>query len=213
MQNTTHPEGLACDGLTLWRGDRCLFEEWSLQIGAGAAALVRGPNGSGKTSLLRVICGLSLPEQGAVNWMGRPIQQQRQAYADELAYSGHTDGLNAELTPLENLTFFCALRGTDTANGAAQLSGLGLDACAGLPVRALSAGQRRRTGLARVLAANARLWVLDEPFTNLDGEGRRYLTDQLASHLGNGGMVVIASHQDPEIPAEQLLTITLGGMG
>ena len=83
--------------------------------------------------------------------------------------------------------------------------------CIGLPVRALSAGQRRRAGLARVLAADARLWVLDEPFTNLDGEGRRYLTAQLVSHLGNGGMAVIASHQDLDVPAEQLLTITLGG--
>ena len=185
---------LDCEQLTLWRGDRCLFQELSLQIGAGAAALVRGPNGSGKTSLLRVICGLSLPEQGAVSWMGRPIQHQRQAYVEELAYSGHADGLNAELTPLENLAFFCALRGTDTANGAAKLTGLGLDACADLPVRVLSAGQQRRTGLARVLAAKACLWVLDEPFTHLDGEGRRYLTDQLASHLGSGG--AYQTHQD-----------------
>ena len=212
MQNTTHPEGLDCDGLTLWRGDRCLFDELSFQIGAGAAALVRGPNGSGKTSLLRVVCGLSPPEQGAIHWQGRPIQKQRQAYAKQLAYSGHTDGLNAELTPLENLEFFCALRGTEPASGAAKLSGLGLDACAGLPVRALSAGQRRRAGLARVLAANARLWVLDEPFTNLDGEGRRYLTEQLLRHLGNGGMAVVASHHQPDIPAERLYTITLGGM-
>ena len=211
MQKTTHLEKLDCDSLTLWRGDRCLFEGLSFQIGAGTAALVRGPNGSGKTSLLRVICGLSPPEHGAVSWMGRPIQHQRQVYAGELAHCGHTDGLNAELTPIENLAFFCVLHGTDSANGTAQLSGLGLDAYADLPVRVLSAGQRRRTGLARVLAAKACLWVLDEPFTNLDGEGRRYLTDQLAAHLGNGGMVVIASHQDPEIPVEQLLTITLGG--
>jgi heme exporter protein A len=211
MQNTTHPEKLACEALTLWRGDRCLFNELSFQIGAGAAALIRGPNGSGKTSLLRVVCGLSPPEQGAVHWMGTAIQQQRQAYAKALAYSGHIDGLNAELTPLENLAFFCALRGTEPASSVANLSGLGLDACAGLPVRALSAGQRRRAGLARVLAADARLWVLDEPFTNLDGEGRRYLTDQLVTHLGNGGMAVIASHQDLDVPAEQLRSITLGG--
>jgi heme exporter protein A len=211
MQNTTHPEKLACEALTLWRGDRCLFNELSFQIGAGAAALIRGPNGSGKTSLLRVVCGLSPPEQGAVHWMGTAIQQQRQAYAKALAYSGHIDGLNAELTPLENLAFFCALRGTEPASGVANLSGLGLDACAGLPVRALSAGQRRRAGLARVLAADVRLWVLDEPFTNLDGEGRRYLTDQLVTHLGNGGMAVIASHQDLDVPAEQLRSITLGG--
>lgn len=211
MQNTTHQDGLDCDGLTLWRGDRCLFSELSFQIGAGAAALIRGPNGSGKTSLLRVVCGLSPPEEGAVHWMGKGIQQQRQAYAKALAYNGHTDGLNAELTPLENLAFFCALRGSEPASGVANLSGLGLDACAGLPVRALSAGQRRRAGLARVLAADARLWVLDEPFTNLDGEGRHYLTAQLLTHLGNGGMAVIASHQDLDVPAEQLLTITLGG--
>ena len=211
MQNTTHPDGLDCDGLTLWRGDRCLFSELSFQIGAGAAALIGGPNGSGKTSLLRVVCGLSPPEEGAVHWMGKGIQKQRQAYAKALAYNGHTDGLNAELTPLENLAFFCALRGSEPASSVANLSGLGLDACAGLPVRALSAGQRRRAGLARVLAAEAPLWVLDEPFTNLDGEGRRYLTARLLTHLGNGGMAVIASHQDLDVPAEQLLTITLGG--
>lgn len=212
MQNKTRREELDCDCLTLWRGDRCLFENLSFQIGSGVAALVRGPNGSGKTSLLRIICGLMLPEQGAVSWMGKPIQHQRQAYAGKLAYCGHTDGLNADLTPLENLAFFCTLRCTDKANGTTQLSGLGLDACANLPVRVLSAGQRRRTGLARVLAAKAGLWVLDEPFTNLDAEGRGYLTEQLATHLGNGGMAVIASHQDPDIPAAQLLTIKLGGI-
>ena len=132
MQNTTHPDGLDCDGLTLWRGDRCLFSELSFQIGAGAAALIGGPNGSGKTSLLRVVCGLSPPEEGAVHWMGKGIQKQRQAYAKALAYNGHTDGLNAELTPLENLAFFCALRGSEPASSVANLSGLGLDACAGL---------------------------------------------------------------------------------
>ena len=211
MQTSTQLDGLDCNGLTLWRGDRCLFEELSFQIGAGAAALVRGPNGSGKTSLLKVICGLLPPEYGAVSWKGTAIQHQRQRYAEELAYSGHTDGLNAELTPLENLAFFCALRGAERVDGTARLRALGLDACADLPVRALSAGQRRRTGLARVLAARARLWILDEPFTNLDAEGRQYLTEQLGTHLGDGGMAVIATHLEPEIPAKKLLTVTLGG--
>lgn len=211
MTNKTPQEILDCDCLTLWRGDRCLFENLSFQIGAGVSALLHGPNGSGKTSLLRIICGLMQPEQGVVNWMGKPIQHQRQAYAEKLAYCGHTDGLNADLTPLENLAFFCRLHCADQANGTAQLSGLGLEACANLPVRVLSAGQRRRTGLARVLATKAKLWVLDEPFTNLDTEGRAYLTEQLAIHLGNGGMAVIVSHQDHDIPKAQLLTIKLGG--
>ena len=212
MQNKTRLETLDCDCLTLWRGDRCLFENLSFQIGAGTAALVRGPNGSGKTSLLRIICGLMLSEEGVVSWMEKPIQHQRQTYAAKLAYCGHTDGLNADLTPLENLAFFYSLHCTGKPNVTDQLSGLGLDACANLPVRVLSAGQRRRAGLARVLAANAKLWVLDEPFTHLDTEGRGYLTEQLATHLGNGGMAVIASHQVPDIPVGQLLTIKLGGI-
>jgi heme exporter protein A len=188
--------GLEARDLELWRGDRRLFANLSFVVRPGELLHVLGPNGAGKTSLLRVLCGSSPPEQGSVRWNGVPIGQQRLAYHAALAYLGHRDGLKSELSALENVRFALALRERAPPEPAvtATLAELGLAAAAGLPARALSAGQRRRVAIARCLLSGAPLWILDEPFSNLDAEGRAWGASRLAAHAARGGTVVVTSH-------------------
>ena len=158
---------LAGSGLTLWRGTTCLFEALSFHLPAGAALLIEGPNGAGKTTLLRVIAGLTMPESGTVTWQGRPLARQIQAGRLRLAFSGHSLGLKAELSTRDNLRYYSDLAGLP---GSVEevLAATGLLNCADLEVRLLSAGQKRRAAMARVLLSGAHLWLLDEPQTNLD---------------------------------------------
>lgn len=196
--------------LGLWRGDRCLFDDLSFQVEPGQIVLVRGENGTGKTTLLRVLCGLTRPEQGQVHWNGNNIEENRECYGSQLAYWGHLGGLKHDLSVLQNLQFICRLNGLDMAALPHLLESLSLTRCIDLPVRQLSAGQQRRTGLAGLLLSRASLWIMDEPFTNMDDNGREYLQQRIQEHLDQQGMVVVAAHHELALPESVVKRVMLG---
>jgi len=202
---------LTASDLTLWRGPNCLFEDLSFEVAAGSLLLVRGPNGSGKTTLLRVLSGLTRPETGRVDWCGESIEKSRQAYGAELAYFGHANGLKTDLTVTQNLEFSAQLYGQSGDRIPALLDALNLTICAALEVRYLSAGQKRRSALARVLMSDATLWLLDEPVTNLDAAGRDYVEERLRGHVSGGGIAIAATHENIRITNEAPDEIHLGG--
>lgn len=201
-------------GLDLWRGDRCLQTGLSGVVSSGQAVCLRGPNGCGKTTLLRTLCGLSEAEAGEIRWQQTPIRANRPLLHAELAYAGHQTGLKGELTPRENLRFWAALESAATQPAQVEplLMGLQLEHCADIPARNLSAGQQRRAALARVLGSGKRLWVLDEPFSNLDETGRAWLTKQFAQHLSGGGLLLLAAHQDTGLDAGCETVVQLAGL-
>ncbi len=190
--------------LTLWRGDHCLFEGLDFRVASGELLLVRGANGAGKTTLLRIVCGLTRPEAGCVLWNEEPATES-DGFARELAWHGHQPGLKTDLSIRQNLEFGVALRDLPADAWKPALAELGLAELAELPVRQLSAGQQRRAALARLLSAGARLWVMDEPFTNLDAAGRTYLEERLQRHLADGGLALMAAHHSlDDLPAREL---------
>jgi heme exporter protein A len=202
--------GLEAQTLELWRGERRLFKDLSLVVRPGTLLHVRGANGAGKTSLLRLLCGTSPADEGRVLWKGVPIGQQRLEYHAELAYLGHRDGLKQDLTASENLRFVLALRTATPAYALEQtLTELGLARAADLPVRSLSAGQRRRVALARCLLSDVPLWILDEPFSNLDSAGRAWGEQCLARHLDQQGMIIITSHHSVDVPGSATAVLDL----
>ncbi|HLF97940.1 MAG TPA: cytochrome c biogenesis heme-transporting ATPase CcmA [Methylococcaceae bacterium] len=187
---------LEADRLECQRGGRTLFCGLSFALHAGEALLVEGENGSGKTSLLRLLCGLSRPASGEVRWRGRAIAAQRAEYARDMAWLGHQHGVKPELQTFENLAFAAALRGEARRDGVERaLETVGLGEQAEVAGRALSAGQKQRLALARLLLSRARLWILDEPFTALDAGGGELVRTLIENHLGEGGLAVLTSHQ------------------
>ena len=185
----------------MWRGERHVLRGVSLQVQAGQFAHVAGANGAGKTTLLRVIAGLLAPEQGTVKWGGRETRAQRDAWCASFSYLGHSDGLKPELTARENLAFDAGLRRRIRDGEIVKaLDGVGLQAAHDQPAGFLSAGQRRRLAIARVLLAATPLWILDEPHTNLDRDGAALVSTLIGRHLDAGGAALIAAHQPPTIP-------------
>lgn len=176
------------------RGDRLLFRGLNLSMATGALVQVTGPNGCGKTSLLRIVCGLALPEDGAVLWHTEPTRGSEQ-FKRQCAYVGHRDGLKADLSARENLAFHARLTGGEPGAVDTAIDRLGLAECRDLAAGHMSAGQRRRTALARLLLGRKRLWLLDEPFTALDERGRREAEGLLQEHQDAGGMTLFTSHQ------------------
>jgi heme exporter protein A len=190
-------KGLSADQVHIWRGDRHVLKGVSLGVAPGEMLHVSGANGAGKTTLLRVLCGLMRPEQGIVNWCGISIREDPMTYQAGMAYASHEPALKADLTVLENLRFAVGVkRGVSDAELRLHLDRLGVGAWADLPARVLSAGQRRRVSMARVVAMRASLWLLDEPFANLDAPGHDLLLQLLDEHLASGGLALVAAHQD-----------------
>jgi len=190
---------LSASDLTLFRGERCLFKDLSFALNPGELLLLEGQNGSGKTSLMRALGGLIEFETGEVLWDGNPIREHRQVFHGALVWMAHRIGLKADLTLVENLQFESKLRTPSAAEFDAVLERLGIERLQRLPVRSLSAGQQRRVALARMLLSQATLWLMDEPVTNLDRDGRKLVVEFVDEHLAGGGMCIMAAHQDIEI--------------
>lgn len=181
--------------LSCERDWRLLFERLDLQVAEGQMLQIAGPNGSGKTSLLRLLSGLMQPTGGEVRLNGRNLESQRDELARNLLWIGHAAGIKGLLTPEENLTWLCALHQPATREAIWQaLEAVGLRGFEDVPCHTLSAGQQRRVALARLYLAPPPLWILDEPFTALDKHGVAQLEHHLATHCEQGGMVVLTTH-------------------
>lgn len=202
---------LTATELACVRGDRRLFSGLGFSLESGGRLHVTGENGSGKTSLLRMLCGLSPPETGEIRWQGETIAHLGDEYRKAVLYLGHHNALKEELTALENLRISAALAGValEDAEGVELLGRVGLAGREELPVRFLSQGQKRRVALARLLWSPAPLWVLDEPFVALDAAAVAWLADVIATHLAAGGMAVLTSHQEVDIGAGVAQTLRL----
>ena len=199
--------GLACD-----RGERRLFEGLDLQLPAGSVTWLRGRNGRGKTSLLRLLAGLSTPAAGEVRIQGRLIRQAGAAWRRHWVYVAHHNALKDDLTATESLAFLARLHGLQTTAPALQqaLRRMGIGNRQHAPVRTLSQGQRRRVALARLaLSGGAPLWLLDEPFDALDVDGIVALNDLIAEHAAGGGCVLLTSHQALSLTAPVPQTLDL----
>ena len=193
---------LRAEGLECIRNDMVLFQDLSISVSSGEVLQVKGPNGCGKTSLLRILCGLALPNEGAVYWNGKDIREFNGEYVQHINYVGHHNGIKVELTPAENLRVSNAL--STTRNGASPeqaLQQFGLYGYEDTPVRKLSSGQKRRVALSRLLLTHAQLWILDEPFTSVDNAGRKFIAEVLKSHMDIGGMLILVSHEPVSIPS------------
>jgi heme exporter protein A len=181
---------LACE-----RDWRMLFENLELRLTAGDMVQISGPNGSGKTSLLRLMSGLMQPTAGHVLLNGQLLAEQRAELAPDLLWIGHAAGIKDLLTPVENLAWLCALHSAAEADAIWQaLDAVGLRGFEDVPCHTLSAGQRRRVALARLYLPGPSLWILDEPFTALDKQGVAQLEAHLANHCQQGGTVLLTTH-------------------
>ena len=203
---------LEARNLACQRGDRVLFSGLSFTLSAGELLQVAGPNGSGKTSLLKILCGISSPVEGEVRWAGENARRQGEAFRENLLYLGHHNAVKEDLTALENLQIAARLAdaplGEDQARDA--LDRIGLVGREFLPAKVLSQGQKRRVALARLLVSRAPLWILDEPLTALDVKAIDLIQSRLAEHLATQGMVVITTHQPIEVPGITPRRLELG---
>jgi heme exporter protein A len=188
---------LEARAITCVRGDRELFSRLDLQVSAGECLHIRGENGVGKTSLLRLLTGLAPPESGEVLWNGVPIKKESSEYHSKLLFLGHRDALKEDLTALENLRMYAAIDGIDLTDVEAfsTLWRFGLKGREDLPVNCLSAGQKKRVLMARMLTRRAQVWILDEPFNALDTQAVLELQSLIGQHLEGNGLVVLTSHQ------------------
>ena len=195
-------ERLACR-----RGERLVFVGLDCRLAPGGALLLTGRNGSGKSSLLRLLATLLAAAAGRVSWGGQPVERDLASYRARLLYVGHLDATKPALTPREMLGFWAALRGEADPPIDTALDHFGLGPVADWPCRWLSAGQRRRLALARLIAAPAPIWLLDEPTAALDGDGEARLAAAVAAHRATGGRVAIATHQPLAITDAAILVL------
>jgi heme exporter protein A len=185
------------------RGDRLLFSNISFSLTPRTFLQLTGPNGSGKTSLLRILCALMTPESGEIRWQGAQIRSLAEEYSRSVTYIGHRIAVKEELSSLENLRISSGLTGTEITIAEAQeaLARLGLSGRENLPARFLSEGQRRRSALARLLTCNTKLWLLDEVLASLDHAASTLIESIIGEHLNKGGIAIVATHQELHITA------------
>lgn len=202
---------LEIDKVGCVRGDRRLFREMSFTLTPGTCVQLTGPNGSGKTSLLRIICGLMEPEEGEIRWQGANIRSLGEEYFTDITYVGHRNGVKEELTSIENLRISSGLAGNEISKAEAReaLERIGLGGRENLAARLLSEGQRRRLALARLVICNKAVWVLDEVLTSLDKAAVDLMKALIEEHLDNGGMAIVATHQELAITARSFQRVEL----
>ncbi|MEK9969335.1 MAG: heme ABC exporter ATP-binding protein CcmA [Ferrovibrio sp.] len=205
---------MAVEQLACIRGERQLFHDLTFRLAPGEALLLHGPNGSGKSSLLRLLAGFLPEASGRVLWDGTPALQDADAHRARLQYLGHQDAVKSQLGTDDNLLFWAQLYGLDAEAAAkavdAALEAAGLTRQRRLPGRYLSAGQKRRLALARLLLKPATLWLLDEPTNALDTSAVAWLGELLTAHRAKGGMVILASHVAVPLPAARQLDLPDG---
>ena len=202
---------LEVSNLACSRGDHRLFSGLSFMLNPGQIMQVQGANGSGKTSLLRTLCGFIPPDEGEILWKGKHARELGEDYCAELLYIGHLNAIKDELNALENLQMSAGLAGyTVTEQQAvAALKRMGLQRREHLPVRVLSQGQRRRVALARLLISSAHLWILDEPLTALDVGAVSLMQELIGEHLSKGGMAIFTTHQPLQVAGVQTRQLAL----
>lgn len=184
--------------LTCFRGERFVFEALDFKLESGGALVLTGPNGSGKSSLMRIMATLLFPVDGSLSWNGEPVSEDLEAHHARLHYVAYQDAIKQVMTVRENLAFWAGLKGTRTGVSTA-LEAVGIGHLIDTPAQFLSSGQRRRLSLARLVASEAELWLLDEPTVGLDRAAIGLLEGLLARHRANGGMAVLATHQPMDL--------------
>jgi heme exporter protein A len=194
---------LEVSNLECVRGERRLFAGVGFRLGAGEMLYLQGKNGSGKTSLLRILCGLAHPQAGEIRWRGQPVGRLGEDFRRELCYLGHHNAIKEELTPFENLLASARLADETLDEGAAieALERVGLAGREDLACRYLSQGQKRRVALARLVNERRALWVLDEPYVALDSAAVELVAGLIGAHLQRGGLAVLTTHQAVEVTA------------
>ena len=198
---------LAGTDLACVRGGRQVFRGLSFTLGAGEALLVTGPNGAGKSSLLRLVAGLVRPDAGRLDFEGGDPEL---TVGEHVHYLGHQDALKSSLSVRENLAFWAQFLGGGPAKGEAALVAVGLDGLARLPASYLSAGQRRRLSLARLIAVERPIWLLDEPTTALDTLGQAMLAELMRVHLASSGLILAAAHGPIGLDESKELRLGIG---
>ncbi|MGR5131487.1 cytochrome c biogenesis heme-transporting ATPase CcmA [Vibrio alfacsensis] len=203
---------LEVSNLTAIRDERILFENLQFEIKPGELVQIEGRNGTGKTTLLRIVTGLGDREEGIIKWKGEVIDKSRDLFHQDLLFLGHQTGVKRELTALENLRFYQSIHNNRSSDEEifAALTQVGLAGREDVPVAQLSAGQQRRVALARLWLSNQILWILDEPLTAIDKQGVKVLESLFARHAENGGIVVLTTHQDMFADSTKLRKIKLG---
>lgn len=205
-----HASGFAGEGLACRRGERLIFSRLGFELKPGGALILVGPNGSGKSSLLRVMAGLTPALRGKLSWNGADIAEDREAHRARVHFIGHADAVKPALSVEESLRFWAGMRASSDRpmrDGLEVLAQFGLATVAQLPCRYLSAGQKRRLALARLIASPAPLWLLDEPLTGLDAEAAAQLLSAITAHRDAGGNVVLSTHAALDIADAATLSL------